>query len=247
IWQQLNIKEHCRFPLVYIMEAADDISYCIADLEDAMDKGILSLRGLIFWLNEVWSEHTSKSDYLPKLINSAEAIASNNHQDFMQYLRSYLIKDLVNYAANRYLDQHDAVFNGTLDEPLIDGGSDQHLTLKTLKTVAIRHVFSSSEKETPELRGHAALRGLLDIYRPLLELSRDEFNEHFIEYRLNHRLSRKYKAAYQRAIQQIAQTNHTLAESNDLEWYFRARLILDYISGMTDQFVLTEYQTLSAI
>ncbi|WP_299732764.1 dGTPase [uncultured Endozoicomonas sp.] len=255
ICQYLKIEKHCRFPLVYIMEAADDISYCIADLEDAMDKGILTLRGLSYWLNEVWQEHSATSDYLPKLIKSAETFASDNPQDFIRHLRSHLVRDLVSYAANRYLDQHDAVFNGTLDEPLIDGGSDQHLALKTLKAVAIRHVFSSQEKETPELRGHAALRGLLDIYRPILELPRDDFaklgqldnSEHFIEYRLNHRLSRKYKAAYLRAIQQVEQENHSPAEANDLEWYFRTRLILDYISGMTDHFVLTEYQTLSAI
>lgn len=32
------MEEFDRFPLTYIMEAADDISYCIADLEDAVEK-----------------------------------------------------------------------------------------------------------------------------------------------------------------------------------------------------------------
>lgn len=116
-------------------------------------------------------------------------------------------------------------------------------------------MFSSQEKETPELRGYAALMGLLDIYRPILELPGTAFanldnlddSEHFIEHRLNHRLSRKYKAAYVRAVHQMRQEQHSLAEQNDLEWYFRTRLILDYVGGMTDYFVLTEYQSLSAI
>ncbi len=255
IWKNLGIKENCRFPLVYIMEAADDISYCIADLEDAIDKGILSFRGLSFWLHEVWREFGDDSNYLPGIINHAERIAQDNPQTFIRHLRSNLFKDLVNYAAGRYLQNHADIFHGTLDQPLIDGGSYQHLALKTLKTVAIRHVFSSQEKETPELRGHAALVGLLDIYRPILELPRAVFanlehhegGEHFIEHRLNHRLSRKYKAAYLRAVSQLSRKNLTLTEENDLEWYYRTRLILDYISGMTDHFVLTEYQSLSAI
>lgn len=256
IWQHLDIEEGCRFPLVYIMEAADDISYCIADLEDAIDKGILSFRGLSFWLQEVWQEFSGNdNDYLPEIIKAAEKVAHDNPQDFIRHLRSHLVKDLVSYAAKRYLQKHSEVFHGTLDEPLIDGGSDQHLALKTLKTVAIRHVFNSQEKETPELRGYAALMGLLDIYRPILELSGTAFShldnldddEHFIEYRLNHRLSRKYKGAYLRAVHQISREHHSPAEANDLEWYFRTRLILDYISGMTDHFVLTEYQSLSAI
>lgn len=255
IWKNLDIKENCRFPLVYIMEAADDISYCIADLEDAIDKGILSYRGLRFWLKEVWKEFSDSSRYLPDIIQTAEQVANDNPQNFIRHLRSHLVRDLVSYAANRYLQKHEEVFHGTLDEPLIDGGSDQHLALKTLKTVAIRHVFSSQEKETPELRGYAALMGLLDIYRPILELPGTAFpnlenlddGEHFIEHRLNHRLSRKYKTAYFRAVHQLEKEDHSIAEANDLEWYFRTRLVLDYVSGMTDHFVLTEYQSLSAI
>ncbi|AJE37733.1 hypothetical protein V469_18505 [Aeromonas hydrophila J-1] len=44
--QSLGLAPGCRHPLVYIMEAADDISYCIADLEDAVDRRILSLSEL---------------------------------------------------------------------------------------------------------------------------------------------------------------------------------------------------------
>lgn len=46
LMKELNINNGCRFPLTYIMEAADDISYGIADLEDAVDKGVLSLKQL---------------------------------------------------------------------------------------------------------------------------------------------------------------------------------------------------------
>lgn len=257
IWKHLDIEENCRFPLVYIMEAADDISYCIADLEDAIDKGILSLKELQSWLREVWKEFSGeKNDYLPDIIKKAEDVAKNDAQRFILRLRLHLFEDLVNYAAEHYLKKHAEVFNGTLDGPLIDGNSNQHLALDTLKTVAIRHVFSSQEKEAPELRGYAALMGLLEIYRPILELPRREFanlenldeeDKHFIEYRLNRRLSQKHKAAYSRAIDKLSQGNHSPEEQNDLEWYFRMRLILDYVSGMTDHFVLTEYQSLSAI
>ena len=256
MWQKLGIKEGCRFPLVYIMEAADDISYCIADLEDAVDKGILSLRGLKYFLRQIWGEFAeANNQYLPAIIQVASSGTEENSQKFIIRLRSRLVKDLVDYAANRYIQKHQAVFHGALDEPLIDGGSDQHLALETLKEVAIRHVFSSREKETPELRGYAGLMGLLDIYCPLLELPGEAFagivgqdkNEHFIEQRLYHRLSGKYKAAYCRSIALLANNQHSEAEHNDLEWYYRTRLIIDYISGMTDHFVMTEYQSLSAI
>ena len=255
MWEHLQIEDGCRFPLVYIMEAADDIAYCIADLEDALDKGILSLKELQFWLDEVWNEFTSDNAYLPDIMTSAALRAGKNEHEFVVRLRTRLVRDLVDYAANRYIDQHDAVFAGTLDEPLIEGGSDQHLALKTLKTVAIRHVFTSMEKETPELRGYAALSGLLDIFKPLLTLSGDEFNQivtrddyhYFIEQRLYHRLSRKHKAAYCRAVSELDAQSLSTEDREDLEWYYRARLLIDYVSGMTDHFVVDEYQSLSAI
>lgn len=43
IQKSLNIEAGHRHPATYIMEAADDISYCMADLEDAVEKGILSV------------------------------------------------------------------------------------------------------------------------------------------------------------------------------------------------------------
>lgn len=237
------------------MEAADDISYCIADLEDAVDKGILSFRDLRFSLYEVWEEFTEYNEYLPNIMESAVKRAGNNKQEFIIRLRTRLVRDLVDYAANRYLQKHQAIFDGTLDEPLIDGQSDQHLALQTLKTVAIRYVFTSMEKETPELRGYSALMGLMDIFQPLLELSREEFasltekdsSRHFIEQRLYHRLSGKHKMAYHRAVKSLPGSSYSAQEQDELEWYYRARLLIDYVSGMTDHFVLTEFQTLSAI
>ncbi|UYM15330.1 dGTPase [Endozoicomonas euniceicola] len=253
--QHLHINEGCRFPLVYIMEAADDIAYCIADLEDALDKGILSLKELQFWLNQVWSEFTTGNAYLPDIMQSAAHRAGTNEHEFIVRLRTRLVRDLVDYAANRYINKHDEVFAGSLDEPLIEGGSNQHLALQTLKTVAVRHVFTSMEKETPELRGYAALIGLLDKFKPLLTLQPDQFqrivaqddHQHFIEQRLYHRLSRKHKAAYCRAVETLATQNLSAIDYQDLEWYYRTRLLIDYVSGMTDHFVVDEFQSLSAI
>jgi dGTPase len=111
------------------------------------------------------------------------------------------------------------------------------------------------EKETPELRGYSALIGLLDIFQPLLELPHDDFadivyrdaDRHFIEQRLYHRLSGKHKLAYCQAISLLESSHYSETERLDLEWYYRARLLIDYVSGMTDHFVMDEYQSLSAI
>ena len=255
-WSHLGIEEGHRYPLVYIMEAADDVAYCIADLEDAVDKGILDLAKLRDLLESEWrlqcqDTRFSQSNYLPEIINKANAQQASAHT-FITRFRTRLVNDLVGYATTRFCEQHQSVFDGSLDSPLIDGDSEQHLALKTLKWVARKHVFSQPEVETPELRGYAALMGLMDIYRPLLELSCDEFTAivrkqptpHFITQRLYHRLSAKHKGAY---LDAVAALQGTAEERQALEWYYRCRLLIDYMSGMTDNFVLDEYQCLSAI
>ncbi|CAM3547484.1 dGTPase [Parendozoicomonas haliclonae] len=256
IWQHLDIAPGHRFPLVYIMEAADDIAYCIADIEDAVDKGILNLRQLQQLLQEEWQEQCQRKDfgeseYLPDIVANALGNNATAHL-FITRLRTRLVKDLVAYATARYSEHHQAIFDGSLDEPLIDGGSEQHLALLTLKWVARKHVFSQPEVETPELRGYAALMGLMVIYQPLLEIPGDEFREiveqrptrHFIAQRLYHRMSGKHKEAYCEA---VAGLKGSVEEQAALEWYYRVRLLIDYMSGMTDNYVLEEYQCLSAI
>ncbi len=261
VWQQLGIAPGNRHPLVYIMEAADDIAYCIADIEDAVDKGILTLKQLQQHLQDEWNDQCrrhgiSKSSvcrqYLPNIVSEALSENATAHV-FITHLRSRMVRDLVEYATSRYCAHHEEIFHGTLDEPLIDGGSRQHLALLTLKWVARKHVFIQPEVSTPELRGYAALTGLMDIYRPLIEISHRDFADivdnqptpHFIAQRLYQRLPGKYKEAYLRDIALLDRKKKD--EFVALEWYYRCRLLIDHFSGMTDHFVLTEYQCLSAI
>ena len=55
--KELSLAPYSRFPLTWIMEAADDISYCVADLEDAVEKRIFSVEQLYHHLHEAWGQH----------------------------------------------------------------------------------------------------------------------------------------------------------------------------------------------
>ena len=69
---ELTIEPYCRHPASYIMEAADDISYCLADIEDAVEKGIITIELLCTVL---------KNHYQKVLINLT--IDDTEHQDFV--------------------------------------------------------------------------------------------------------------------------------------------------------------------
>ncbi|MGB7281205.1 MAG: dNTP triphosphohydrolase, partial [Candidatus Acidiferrum sp.] len=41
-WKAFEFKVQRRFPLAYLVEVADDISYCISDMEDGIDQGVFT-------------------------------------------------------------------------------------------------------------------------------------------------------------------------------------------------------------
>ncbi|WP_206605722.1 dGTPase [Pelagibaculum spongiae] len=263
--QALSIAPGCRFPLVYIMEAADDISYCIADLDDAVTKGILSIEALNSELRNSWLKLSQQkpsdkleTDYFYKILDKAQERYKNNSDSSHHYiltLRTELVNDLVEYSADRYLKHHQQVFDGTLDESLLDGHDEYHCALESLRDVSVRKVYSCPEVEDLELKGFSIISGLLKTYGQLLDLSFTDFqllvNENnlkhkIIETRLFHKISEKQKAAYLTATANITLKATASEEDRLLEFYYRTRLVIDYISSMTDHFAMAEFQNISA-
>ena len=257
--EELQLGEFCRFPLCYIMEAADDISYCIADLDDAVEKGILTPDSLVDYLRREWQALEGEPDsalFSETVERAYTSLARDHHRSaqdqFFMYLRVYITNKLVPCAAQRFIENLPALFDGTYNQALLEDKSEEHRLLKTLKRVAFKYVFTHHEVEELELQGFKIINGLLDFYRPLLmmsgpdfaELVRENFHKHyFIETRLLHKLSRKQRAAYSEAVEALADKPED--EKNIAEFYYRARLIQDYISGMTDHYAYEEYRRFS--
>lgn len=265
IQNELSITAGCRFPLTYIMEAADDISYCIADLDDAVDKGIVSIEKLHSEITKIWDDLKVKisdvvqRNYLNEIITKAydayQSTSTNKNHAYILTLRTILVNDLARYAAERFVSNHQSIFDGHFDESLLDGNDKYHFATEALRSVAINNVFNSKEVEKLELKGYSVISGLLDLYTPLIKLSFEDIksltqNNHLksrpIETRLFHNLSEKYRTTYSLSTKEIFETTEATSHQKLYEHYYRVRLIIDYISGMTDHFALKEYQDLSA-
>ena len=68
--------------------------------------------------------------------------------------------------------------------------------------------------------------------------------QYLIETRLLHKLSTKHRLAYVESTEQLR--NLPTEQYEIYEYYYRARLIQDYISGMTDLYAYDEYRRLMA-
>lgn len=259
----LNIDAGHRHPLTYIMEAADDIAYCLADLEDAVEKGILSLSELTRLLNDEYSnqggdvsEQNIKShlnDYnsfldVLKIAKAASKkdIINHNHEFFVK-LRINLIHHLVDHAAQRFIENVEPVFYGYFNQALLEDGSVAEKIIQTFKQVGYQHVFNHQEVQDLELQGHRIITGLLDINGTLLSLTRNQFlqltqgqsNGMSYQALLLNRIDTKIIKSYLKCVESIE------SEFELWEFYCRCRLVQDHISAMTDHSALDEYQLLT--
>jgi dGTPase len=129
----------------------------------------------------------------------------------------------------------------------LEDKSHAHALSEAFKRVALKYAFCNKEVEARELQGYKIICGLLDCYQPLLKLSREVFSQAYeqnkeaplFERRLIKKLPNKHVRAYLHALKETP--------SDELEFYYRCRLMQDYISGMTDQFAYDEYRALMVI
>lgn len=224
--QALGMLPQHRHPLAYVMEAADDISYCLADIEDAVEKGILTLTQVADLLSARFAAcyPTLPVEELPQIeglgkprafhdiirfaLHKANEHDSNAVYEFFIQLRVGFVHPLVQHAARQFVGEIDAVCAGRLNRALLEDNSPYHQITRTFKAVALQHVFSHSEVETLEIQGFTIISGLLDVFAPLLRLPQHAFADlldgrlkgHPLEQRLLHRLPKKYLLQYQQAL-----------------------------------------------
>lgn len=246
---------HGRYPLTYIMEAADDISYCLSDIEDGIAKDILTVNTFFKKLHE---ELDSIDSNILFKENIERGIENGNFLGF----KTKLIRHLIDYAANSYIENHNSIIEGSLKE-LFPFDSPEGKMLKALKSMARKYLFRSKEAENKELAGYKVILGILDAYKPLFQISHKEFihlvkakkNHESLEkgldyqWRLFNRLPKRFVLSYEFDYNKLVEEFSSQEDFKfcQFEWFQRAHLIIDYITGMTDNYSLETYRLLHGI
>src|SRR5690606_5083003 len=149
MWRCVSVAPGHRYPLTYLMEAADDIAYCLADIEDAVEKGIIPLNYLIELLLAAFQTEggdISKSflgqnpdnlvsfrDVLQTAYQDSQQVSINSIQAFFIKIRVPIIHYLVNHAAQQFVEHIEAIYHGNYNQALLEDSSEAHRLLKTFK------------------------------------------------------------------------------------------------------------------
>ncbi|WP_260843883.1 dGTPase [Robbsia andropogonis] len=261
LWEEFGYSEPQRFPLAYVMEAADDIAYCISDLEDSIEKGVVSEAAALKEIQEKFdlceiSEGDSSHPEIKKSLAALIARKDELGNDFTYTsFRTSLNRTIVGYVVNRYVERQEDVYAGTLDS-LLPQKSAAGAILETLKEYCRQNVYCHESIQRTELAGFTAIKGLLDHYGSLLSLERNAFSDALenkrkdasgksilIEAKLLSLFPDRYIKVYQKYVASLPDDD----SSRFSEWNARAHLIVDFVSGMTDDFAMTTYRTLSGM
>ncbi len=243
IWKEVGMNAHTRYPFAYIMEAADDIAYCMSDISDGIEKGIITLQSFVNEFRSVW-----ENSYGKRTCPIKKALSDS----FNQEISIPWSKQIMQEATDQYMKHHEALYSGTHKELIPVDGTGR--ILKTMKEVSRKILYSSIQAESIEITGYAVITGILKHYEKILEMPHEDFKMlvygggltgYDLEKRLFHRLGKRYIEAYKYEIEGL--NNYAPDKYLTMELWYRIHLIIDHVSGMTDEYALETYQMLEGI
>ena len=200
----------CRHPLVYLVEAADDICYGLIDLEDGVEVGLL--------------RYQEVEDLLAPLLEDqweqvAEDIANEDgDRRKLQVLRGYAMEVMVQAVSASFIRNEQALLAGTLEGDIIQHcpAAVKH-AVASAKQLARERIFRDGRKLTIEIGAYSTLGTLLEAFLTAAKECATEKRSTFRNARLLELMGGS-----------APQPDWSLYDS-----YMRT---LDFISGMTDSY-----------
>lgn len=208
-----------RHPLVYLMEAADDICYEIMDIEDAHKLKLLTYEETESLLLGFFDEE-SQSRIRQRVIE--EGVTDENEK--VVYMRACAVGCLEHECVQAFVDNEAAILAGTFEGSLIGAISPvPRDAYKRCTKVSKAKIYQSKPVLDVELSGYHIMETLMhDLIGAAVH------PEKYHSKQLIHRFSSQYDIY-----------------SDDLET--RIMAVIDYISGMTDIYALDIYQKINGI
>ena len=210
---------YARHPLVYLVEAADDICYEIMDIEDAHKLKIISYEDTSQMLLSFFDADTRER--ISKRVVE-EGVTDKNEK--VVYLRACVIGLLESECVKAFVDHEDEILAGTFEGSLIDHISElPREAYRQCSQMSVERIYRSKPVLDVELSGYQIIQTLMERF-----IEAAVHPERFYSRQLIGRVSSQYDIS---------------AESLET----RLMAVIDYVSGMTDVYALDEYQKISGI
>ncbi len=209
-----------RYPLAFLVEAADDICYHIIDLEDGCTLGLIDEKTTSSLLKEI----------IPDEFDSKKFKKIPTRQQRIGLLRAMAINKLVSQAATSFLDYETEILSGEFDSPLIELMPSKDI-LGEIIDVSVDKLYRSQVVLEIEAAGYEVLAGLLETFS-------DAMYSELKSGRKSHRLQ---------TIWRLIPEDIKSGEPKNSSTYQILRRCIDFISGMTDSYAISTFRKIKGI
>lgn len=211
--------EYARHPLVYLVEAADDICYEIMDIEDAHKLKIVTYeetkRLFLDFFDEMGQNHIMQRIHDEEITDDNEKVI---------YMRACVINALERACVDAFMRHEDEIMRGKFSGSLIDSIDDRLVkAYRNCTELSKKRIYKSKPVLDVELSGFKIMDSLMEV---MTEAAVNP--QRFYSRQLISRVSSQYDIS-----------------APDLET--RIMAVIDYISGMTDVYALDIYQKINGI
>lgn len=211
--------EYARHPLVYLVEAADDICYEIMDIEDAHKLKIVTYEEtkqlFLDFFDEMGQNHIMQRIHDEEITDDNEKVI---------YMRACVINALERACVDAFMRHEDEIMRGEFSGCLIDSIDDRLVkAYHNCTELSKKRIYKSKPVLDVELSGFKIMDSLMEV---MTEAAVNP--QRFYSRQLISRVSSQYDIS-----------------APDLET--RIMAVIDYISGMTDVYALDIYQKINGI
>ncbi len=207
--------KYARHPLVYLVEAADDICYQMMDIEDAHKLKILTTQETQELLLSYFPDERKTH-----ILKTLDIVSDVNEQ--IAYLRSCVIGLLIRECTRTFLDNEEQILEGKFEGSLIKHISEiPACAYAHSEAVSLKKIYRSRDVLDIELAGFRIISTLLELMIDAVRSPGKAYSQLLIN-RVSSQYNMKAPALYE-----------------------RIQAVLDYISGMTDVFALDLYRKIN--
>ncbi|MFT3737221.1 MAG: deoxyguanosinetriphosphate triphosphohydrolase [Breznakibacter sp.] len=218
IAQKLGIPEKkpsvfARHPLVYLVEAADDICYLFMDIEDAHKLGIIQTREAKELLKAFFD--LNETSAIDQRIKDVEAEVTDVNEQ-LAFLRAMAIGKLVEAVGKIFIDNHQPILAGEFEKALVDHLPGQMgKALDNCKSFSYERIYRHPKVAEIEIAGFKILGSLLEEFTNAVTLPENNYSKLMLPF-----IPAQFSPG----------ANDTV--------YLKIQNVVDFISGMTDVYAL---------
>jgi len=223
-----------RHPLAFLMEAADTISYQLMDIEDGFNRGLFRINDIYEFVINTGNKRVAKLFKKMREEKYNSLVSFNKERTAIVKLRIHLIQIQITHTIDKFLNNLNNIENGEYMAELVYD-DDEGGIAETLKKFLEEKIFTQREIQSLELTGCSVIKGLLNHFVP--EIIENPHPDR--AYRLWTMISQ--------SLRYLIEFETGKKKLHEVDNYFKLRIIVDFVSGMTDKFALSLYQKLEGI